>query len=217
MRLSLTGRHVEVTPALRQLVARRLARVERVLNDSVVSASVVLAVDKRLHNVEITIHARGDNMIIGKGAGNGWPQAFAPAIDKLMQQVNKVKGKWVERKRHALGTKGLVNGTPINASTQRARATTGAAADGAAVVSVDRSPGKSISRAAGKPSPQSGAPAPAVRRTKYAVKPMSVEDAALRIEAADEPFVVFRHADTERITILYQRPDGRLGLIDPEM
>jgi putative sigma-54 modulation protein len=213
MRLSLTGRHVEVTPALRQLVSRRLARVERVLNDSIVSTSVVLAIEKRVHNVEITIHARGDNMIIGKGAGPGWPQAFAPAIEKLMQQVSKVKEKWIERKRHALGTKGLVNGAPINAATARARAATGAA-DGAAVVPVDRSPGKSVSRTAGKPSPQAGVP---VRRTRYAVKPMSLEDAALRIEAASEPFVVFRHAETERINILYQRPDGRLGLIDPEM
>jgi putative sigma-54 modulation protein len=215
MRLSLTGRHVEVTPALRQLVSRRLARVERVLNDSIVSTSVVLAIEKRVHNVEITIHARGDNMIAAKGSGHGWPQAFAPAITAVMQQASKVKGKWVERKRHALGTKGLVNGTPINASTARARATTGVAADAAAVVNVDRSPGKSVSRAAGKPSPQAGVPQ--VRRTRYAVKPMSVEDAALRIEAAREPFVVFRHAETERIAILYQRPDGRLGLIDPEM
>jgi putative sigma-54 modulation protein len=214
MRLSLTGRHVEVTPALRQLVTRRLERVQRVLNDSVISTSVVLAVEKRVHNVEITIHARGDNTITAKGAGPGWPQAFAPALGAIMQQVSKVKGKWVERKRHALGTKGLVNGTPINAPTARARAETGVA-DGASVVSVDRSPGKSVSRAAGKPSPQSGVPA--VRRTRYAVKPMSVEDAALRIEAAREPFVVFRHAETERIAILYQRPDGRLGLIDPEM
>ena len=34
MQLDLTGRHVEITPVLRQLVTRRLARVGRVLNDS---------------------------------------------------------------------------------------------------------------------------------------------------------------------------------------
>src|SRR5215813_355674 len=110
MRLSLTGRHVEVTPALRQLVTRRLERVQRILNDSVVSASVVLAIEKRVHNVEITIHARGDNMITGKGTGSGWPQAFAPAVAAVMQQVSKIKEKWVARKRRAAGTKALVNG-----------------------------------------------------------------------------------------------------------
>jgi putative sigma-54 modulation protein len=195
MRLSLTGRHVEVTPALRQLTNRRLARVQRILNDSVVSAAVVLAIEKRVHNVEITIHARGDNMITGKGTGAGWPQAFAPAIAAVMQQVSKVKEKWVERKRRSAGAKGLVNGERL-ARTPRQRA---AAAEFAAA-----------------PPPVTTTPSTVIRRTRYVVKPMSVEDAAGQIDAANEPFIVFRHAETERINILYQRPDGRLGLIDPE-
>jgi len=201
MRLSLTGRQVEVTPSLRQLVSRRLARVQRILNDSVVSTSVVLSIEKRVHNVEITIHARGDHMITGKGAGPGWPQAFAPAIAAVLQQVSKVKEKWTDRKRRAAGTKALVNGERL-ARTPRQQA---AAAD----LALTAAP---VRRLRVAPSSM-----PVVRRTKYAVKPMSLEDAALRIEAVGEPFVVFRHTETERITILYQRPDGRLGLIDPEM
>jgi putative sigma-54 modulation protein len=200
MRLSLTGRHVEVTPSLRQLVNRRLARVQRILNDSVVSTAVVLTIEKRVHNVEITIHARGDNMITSKGAGPDWPQAFAPAIAAVMQQVSKVKEKWVGRKRRAAGTKALVNGERL-ARTPRQQA---------AAAELALTPAASRLRVA----PSS---TPVVRRTKYAVKPMSLEDAALRIEAVGEPFVVFRHTETERINILYQRPDGRLGLIDPEM
>ena len=199
MRLSLTGRQVEVTPSLRQLVSRRLARVQRILNDSVVSTSVVLSIEKRVHNVEITIHARGDHMITGKGAGPGWPQAFAPAIAAVLQQVSKVKEKWIDRKRRAAGTKALVNGERL-ARTPRQQA---AAAD------LALTPGARLRIAP--------TPAAIVRRTKYAVKPMSLEDAALRMEAVGEPFVVFRHMETERITILYQRPDGRLGLIDPEV
>jgi len=197
MRLSLTGRHVEVTPALRQLVTRRLARVQRVLNDNVVSASVVLVLEKRVHTVEITIHARGDNMIAGKGSAAGWPQAFAPAIAAVMQQVSKVKEKWIGRKRRAAGSKALNGGSR---KVPAAYAAAVAAASPTVPVTLDGSATTLV-----------------VRKTRYAVKPMSLEDAALRIEAVNEPFVVFRHADTERINILYQRPDGRLGLIDPEM
>jgi putative sigma-54 modulation protein len=185
MRLSLTGRHVEVTPALRQLVTRRLVKVERVLNDSALSASVVLVLEKRVHTIELTIHARGDNMLIGKGSGANWAQAIGPAVEKVMQQIAKVKEKWIARKRRVPGGKGLVDG----------RAT-------------------SLAPGGGTNAAQA---APVVRVTRYAVKPMSIEDAALRIEAVSEPFVVFRHAETERINILYQRPDGRLGLIDPEL
>jgi len=55
-----------------------------------------------------------------------------------------------------------------------------------------------------------------VRTKKYPVKPMTIEDAALRVDQQPETFVVFRNADTEGISILYRRKDGNLGLIEPD-
>jgi len=57
---------------------------------------------------------------------------------------------------------------------------------------------------------------PVVRAARYPVKPMSVEDAALRLETGRETFVVFRNADTDAVGILYRRKDGNLALIEPE-
>ena len=45
---------------------------------------------------------------------------------------------------------------------------------------------------------------------------MSIDDAALRLDAAPETFVVFRNADTDAVSILYRRKDGNLGLIEPD-
>ena len=45
---------------------------------------------------------------------------------------------------------------------------------------------------------------------------MSVEDAALRVDAGTETFVVFRNADTDAVSILYRRKDGNYGLIEPD-
>ena len=45
---------------------------------------------------------------------------------------------------------------------------------------------------------------------------MSVEDAALRVDAGAETFVVFRNAETDAVSILYRRKDGNLGLIEPD-
>ena len=45
---------------------------------------------------------------------------------------------------------------------------------------------------------------------------MSIDDAALRVESAPEPFVVFRNADTDAVSILYRRTDGHYGLIEPD-
>ena len=55
-----------------------------------------------------------------------------------------------------------------------------------------------------------------VRATRYAVKPMSLEDAALRVDGDGDAFVVFRNAETDAVSILYRRKDGNLGLIEPE-
>ncbi len=55
-----------------------------------------------------------------------------------------------------------------------------------------------------------------VRAKKYPVKPMTIEDAALRVDQQQETFVVFRNAETEGISILYRRKDGNLGLIEPD-
>jgi putative sigma-54 modulation protein len=191
MRLSLTGRHVDISPKLRQLVARRLVRVERLLNDSVVSTQVVLTLEKRQHRAEVVVHARGDHMLAATASAGTWPQSIGEAVEKIVQQAHKVKDKWRTRKRRATGT----------SRAGEERVATATASEPARVDGV----------AAAPPA------ARVVRLTRYAVKPMRVEDAALRIQEVREPFVVFRHAETERLAILFERPDGRLGLIDPEL
>ena len=55
-----------------------------------------------------------------------------------------------------------------------------------------------------------------VRSRDYAIKPMSVEDAVLELSAGGRPFLVFRQAASERIAVLFRRPDGHFGLIEPE-
>jgi len=58
---------------------------------------------------------------------------------------------------------------------------------------------------------------PRVRRVpRYPVKPMTVEEAALNVEAGDGTFLVFRNAATDSINVVYRRKDGDLGLIEPE-
>ena len=60
-------------------------------------------------------------------------------------------------------------------------------------------------------------PAPRViRNRRRAVKPMTLDEATLEMEARAEGVLVFRDAVSERMRILYRREDGNLGLIEPE-
>ena len=54
-----------------------------------------------------------------------------------------------------------------------------------------------------------------INARRYAVKPMTAEEAALRLTAEADQFLVFRDADTNRVGVLYKRKDGNFGLIEP--
>jgi putative sigma-54 modulation protein len=55
-----------------------------------------------------------------------------------------------------------------------------------------------------------------VQSRKYAVKPMTVEEAALQLSGNKDEFLVFSNAETGRTSVVYKRKDQRVGLIEPE-
>ncbi len=179
MRLDITGRNVSITPAIRQLTSRRLARLERVLNDAAVSATVTLSQEKYRLRTEVVVHTRGDHTLRGNGESTGWSVSMRQATDKLEQQAQTLKGKWNDRKRKSRGV------------------------------------GKQMSEQPPTAIP-AAAPPPRIVRARYPVKPMSIDDAAVRLDGGKETFVVFRNADTDGVSILYVRKDGNLGLIEPD-
>jgi putative sigma-54 modulation protein len=50
---------------------------------------------------------------------------------------------------------------------------------------------------------------------RYTVKPMTAEEAMLRLSNEADQFLIFRDADTQQINVLYKRKDGNYGLIEP--
>lgn len=179
MRLELTGRHVEITPELRALVEKRLAKLDRLLTGGILSVQAVLTLEKYRHRSEFTVHTRGDHFLHGLGNSRAWETSVTAAIEKITQQLAKVKGKWQERKRRA---------APVRVAQ------------------------------AEPPPPAAAAPKPRrVRRVaSYPVKPMTVDEAALTLEAGSDEFLVFRNAANDAIAVIYRRKNGQLGLIEPE-
>lgn len=56
-----------------------------------------------------------------------------------------------------------------------------------------------------------------IARTKsIPVKPMSVEEAVLQINLLNHQFFMFKDADTDYISVVYKRKDGRYGLLVPD-
>ena len=55
-----------------------------------------------------------------------------------------------------------------------------------------------------------------VRTKRFAIKPMSVQEAVMQMELLGHDFYVFSNAETEEVNVVYRRKDGNYGLIEPE-
>ena len=55
-----------------------------------------------------------------------------------------------------------------------------------------------------------------VRVDSSPLKPMSLEEALLELSGTEKEFLVFHHASSRRVSVLYRRKDGNYGLIEPE-
>ena len=191
MRLELTGRHITITPALRKVVEQRLQHTSRVLNSSAVSAQVVLTHEKTRVHADVTLHARGENFLHGEGTGRDVNTALGAAVERIDRQAQRVKEKRKDRRRSGIALEKAAAPAPR--------------------------PKPAPATAATSTGEGRGRKARVIRERGYAVKPMTVEDAAAEIGDGRGAVIVFRNSGTDAVTVLFRRTDGNLGLIEPEV
>ncbi|PLC48859.1 ribosomal subunit interface protein [Pollutimonas subterranea] len=91
MNLSLTGRHLEVTPAIREYVMNKMARITRHF-DNVIDTQVILSIERLNHTAEITMRLRGKD-IHCEAVDENLYAAIDLLADKIDRQVIKYKSK----------------------------------------------------------------------------------------------------------------------------
>ena len=104
MNLTISGHHLEVTPALREYVLTKLDRVTRHF-DQVVDISVLLSVEKlkekeRRQKAEVTLHVKGKDIFV-ENAHEDLYAAIDQLMDKLDRQVCRHKEMIQDHSRHS--------------------------------------------------------------------------------------------------------------------
>jgi len=176
MKFEYTGRHVEVTPAIRKHVEDHFNKLDHIFNNSA-TTHVIIEVEKNRHIGEIIVYWR-EHTLTAKDVNIDMYMALTRAMTKLEKQALKLKKKIIDRKQG----------------------------------------GKPTAAVAPEPDGQVEAtprPARIIAARRYTVKPMTAEEAALRLSEEKDQFLVFRDADTTRLGVLYKRSDGNYGLIEP--
>jgi putative sigma-54 modulation protein len=102
MNINLTGRHLEITPAIREHVTTKLGKVKRHF-DNVIDINVVLSVDKLKQKAEATVHLSGKTVFAETDDSNLYV-AIDNLIDSLDRQILKHKDKGSARRHDETGS-----------------------------------------------------------------------------------------------------------------
>lgn len=180
--------HLDVTPALRDYVEKKLGRLERYCElASGKEAAVTMAVTRDMHIVEVTIPLT--HFLLR--AEERSPDMYASidiVVDKLEKQLARYKHRMGQKPDHRQRAEG-------------GRAKAGVQAIGAPV---DR-----VALAfAGEDEEMA-----LVRVKDVEVKPMHVDEAIMQMDLLGHDFFVFANAETDETNVVYRRRDGRFGLI----
>jgi len=100
MNLEFTGRHIDVTPALRTHVEDHFARIENVFDGREVKAHVIIEVERGIHRSEIIINWRNETLT-AVSSNSDMYQSLAQSVSKIEKQARKLKDKVIGKSHRA--------------------------------------------------------------------------------------------------------------------
>lgn len=186
MATEITGRNYDIPPDVRDMVEKKLAKVEDKLFNDVIDVRVVLQVEKYRNICEILITGKDHDVKAVQESDESMQDAVNAAMDHIKRQAQKNRERLRDHRR-ADGQKADVTEWAVQVlEPNQLREDT-----------------------------QQRAPR-IVKTNNIAIRPMSIEEAALRLDDSKNEFIVFRDIDTDRVSVIYKRRDNNLGLIAPE-
>ena len=177
MRIAITGKNLEISDYLNDLVNKKVGKLERYFPQDA-DVFVTLSVEKNRHIVEVTIPYDG-GVIRGEEITGDMYASIDNVLDKLEKQIIRHRTRL---------EKCLRVGAVRDIETRFGAELDEADEEGPKIVRVKR----------------------------FAIKPMSEEEAMLQIEMVGHSFYVFLNSETNQMNVLYKRKDGNYGLIEPE-
>ena len=186
MQLDYFGRNTSISDTFRLHADPRIEGLTR-YSDRITDVKVVVAQQRHLFTVEITVNA-GGRLIRGEDRSPQVLATFDKALDRVERQLRRNKDRIVERgRRDRAEDVGATAGEPVTAQQDEPDL------------------------------PTDQDDINIVRTKSHVLKPMSPKEAALQMDMLGHDFFVFFNGQTERVGVVYKRHDGDYGLIEPEI
>ena len=97
MKVTYTGRHIELSPPQAKKVEEEFRKIGKLLDNGrgEAEARVVLSHERHLNNVEVTVPYH-NHELIGQASDTDLFSALRQAVERLEAQAIKVRAKWRE-------------------------------------------------------------------------------------------------------------------------
>ena len=195
MQVQVSGKHVAVGEALRTRVTDELLASIGKYFDRGGDADVVVSREGHNFRVDCAVTLASGQHLQSHGTGAEAHGAFSMALAKIETRIRRYKRKL---KSHSIAANAKVAET--------------------AALYVLRSPEEEADDDDGWGEAEGhGAPAAMViAETQAALKTMTVSMAVMQMDLTESQTIVFRNAAHGGLSVVYRRPDGNIGWIDPE-
>jgi putative sigma-54 modulation protein len=199
MHVTVTGRNIDLTPALKEYLMEKLRRAQKHFDHPLeVTALLSVAKNPSIANsqtAEVTLKVNG-TVIRGEESTENMYASIDLVADKIERQLRKYKTRYWGHGAKIRGTNG---------------------ADSGAVATEDDidMDFELVSSSVATSTEESTKPK-IVRSKKFPLKPMSPEEAAAHMDLLGHDFFMFINSESGHVNTVYHRRDGNYGLIEPE-
>ena len=200
MQVQIAGKKIEVGAALQERIAFGLEnRVSKYFNRTG-EAFVTVSKPGWAFYCDCSIHLPSGVTLQAHGEGDDGYQAFEMALDKIEKRVRRYKNRLRDHRAAPNG-----NGVLSEIAAER--------------IILPRDETNEPDEDAGAESGLAGAAgdAPAiVAESDTKIRTMTVSMAVMELDLTESQTIVFRNAAHGGLSVVYRRPDGNIGWIDPE-
>lgn len=201
MDVNVSGKHVAVGDALRSRIDDELAARVGKYFDRGGQADVFIHREGHQFCVDVVIRLASGQRLVAKGLAGDAHAAFDIALAKLETRIRRYKRKLVSHKPHLGG---------VGARSELAAYTVLRAPDDDAVEDEGGDDGEWAAEAAGAPA------GTIIAESQSEVRAMTVSMAVMELDLTDASVVMFRNVAHDGLSVVYRRPDGNIGWIDPQ-
>ena len=197
MQLTVTGKQTEIGEALRHHVEASLGAILGKYFKTAIEAHAVVSKEAHLSCAEISIHIGRGIVVNAHAAASEAYAAFDAAAERLAKQLRRYKRRL--RDHHAKGRE------PAGASERAMDYVLAPIGDDEGVEGADAETDSA-----------NGAPA-VIAEMITELPSLTVGEAAMRMDLAEAPVLLFRNRSHGELNLVYRRADGNIGWIDPEL